>query len=87
MTTDWEFAPSAINDAARLFFDVRKDFGAEVLDNPECFDQVFGAGRFAVTDRSTLDVIRRCIEDAPDHIVRLKRRKVEKIEQECPNGD
>lgn len=83
----WEVPPSAINDCSRLFMGLRKDFGPEVLDNAESFDKVFGAGRFAKTDRLVLDMVRRCIENAPDHIVRADRRMVKKVEQKRSDGE
>ena len=73
---DWETPPSVVNDFGRLLMGIRKNFGPEVLDNAESFDKVFGAGRFALTDSRVLDMVRRCIENAPDHIVRAYRRKV-----------
>lgn len=87
MDLDWDIPPSAFNYFARLFMGLSEDFGPEVLDNAESFDKVFGAGRFAVTDSLVLGMIRRSIEDAPDHIVRPDARFIKKIEQKRPDGE
>jgi hypothetical protein len=42
--------PGDLNSAARLIL-IAKNCGAEFLDDPNCFDRMFGRGSFAKTDR------------------------------------
>jgi hypothetical protein len=83
----WEVPPSVINDVARLTLCVTEDFGPEIIDNAERFDQVFGAGSFARTDGRVLDVVRSIIESQPDRVWRARLRPGEKIEQKRSDGD
>lgn len=78
-----DYDPSVVNDACRLLFRI-EELPSDFFNNPESFDNMFGAGRYALTDGRVLNYARGCLKRFIDG-GSVRRAKFDKFPAQAEN--